>query len=105
MRGLTYVRLFQRARLLGYQIELHYLWLSSAVQAIARVRQRVEKGGHGVPAADIRRRFTRSLANLLNDYLPLADRWAVWDNRGRLPRMLASSSTHGIVQVKQVLFS
>lgn len=103
LSGLTYVRLFRQARSLGYQIELHYLWLSSAVQAIARVRQRVKKGGHDVPATDIRRRFARSLANLPSPYLPLTDRWAVWDNRGRLPQMLASSSTHSIVQVKQIL--
>jgi predicted ABC-type ATPase len=105
LSGLTYVRLFQQARVLGYQIELHYLWLSSATQAIARVRQRVEKGGHDVPAGDIRRRFSRSLVNLLRTYLPLADRWAMWDNRGREPQMLASSSTHGIVRVRQILLS
>src|SRR6266853_579755 len=57
LSGKTYIRLFQRARKLGYEIELHYLWLSSPTQAIARVRQRVQQGGHRVPAGDIRRRF------------------------------------------------
>jgi predicted ABC-type ATPase len=57
LSGKTYIRLFVRARELGYEIELHYLWLSSPEQAIARVRQRVQQGGHHVPAADIRRRF------------------------------------------------
>ena len=51
LSGKTYIRLFQRARRLGYEIELHYLWLSSPAQAIARVRQRVQQGGHHVPAA------------------------------------------------------
>jgi len=51
LSGKTYIRLFRRARQLGYEIELHYLWLSSPTQAIARVRQRVQQGGHHVPTA------------------------------------------------------
>lgn len=46
LSGKGYIRRFQRARKLGYEIELHYLWLSSPTQAIARVRQRVKLGGH-----------------------------------------------------------
>ena len=38
LSGKTYIRLFQRALKSGYEIELHYLWLSSPAQAIARVR-------------------------------------------------------------------
>jgi len=39
LSGKTYIRLFQRALKGGYEIELHYLWLSSPAQAVARVRQ------------------------------------------------------------------
>lgn len=67
LSGKTYIRLFQRALSSSYEIELHYLWLSSPAQAVARVRQRVKLGGHGVPASDIRRRFKRSLVHLLAD--------------------------------------
>src|SRR5215212_4129427 len=66
LSGKTYIRLFQRALKSGYEIELHYLWLSSPSQAIARVRQRVQLGGHHVPVSDIRRRFKRSLDHLLD---------------------------------------
>src|SRR6266702_8610141 len=72
----TYVRIFQRALSSGYDLELHYLWLSRVEQAIARVRRRVRMGGHDVPVTDIRRRFKRSLAHLIDDYLRLATRWA-----------------------------
>ena len=68
-----YVRIFQRALSLGFELELHYLWLSQVEQAIARVRRRVRMGGHDVPVADIRRRFKRSLNHLVSDYLPLDD--------------------------------
>jgi predicted ABC-type ATPase len=63
-------------------------------QAVARVRQRVRMGGHNVPAADIRRRFTRSRHHFANDYLPLATRWTVWDSRSLPAKLLASSNTH-----------
>ena len=103
LSGKTYIRLFRRARRLGYEIELHYLWLSSPAQAIARVRQRVQQGGHHVPAADIRRWFKRSLVHLLQDYLPLATRWAVWDGRGLPAKRLAISSTHDIDSLRKLL--
>jgi len=103
LSGKTYIRLFRRARQLGYEIELHYLWLSSPMQAIARVRQRVQLGGHHVLAADIRRRFKRSLIHLLNDYLPLASRWAIWDNGGLSAKQLAISATHDIESVRQLI--
>jgi len=103
LSGRSYVRLFRHARQLGYEIELHYLWLSSPVQAIARVRQRVRQGGHHVPAADIRRRFKRSLIHLTDDYLPLANRWAVWDSRGGPAKQLAISATHDIDAVRKLI--
>jgi predicted ABC-type ATPase len=102
LSGKTYIRIFQRARKFGYEIELHYLWLSSPAQAIARVRQRVQQGGHHVPVADIRRRFKRSLIHLLDDYLPLATRWAVWDSRHLPAKRLAISGINGIESVRQL---
>ena len=103
LSGKTYIRLFRRARQLGYEIELHYLWLSSSVQAIARVRRRVQQGGHHVPAADIRRRFKRSLVHLADDYLPLATRWAVWDSRSLPAKRLAISSMDDLQSVRILL--
>jgi predicted ABC-type ATPase len=103
LSGKTYIRLFQRARRLGYEIELHYLWLSSPEQAIARVRQRVQQGGHHVPAGDIRRRFKRSLVHLASDYLPLASRWAVWDSRSLPAKRLAISSLNTVESVRPLI--
>ena len=103
LSGKTYLHLFRRARRLGYEIELHYLWLSSPAQAIARVRQRVRMGGHNVPETDIRRRFERSLVHLIGHYLPLATRWVVWDNRGLPAKRLAFSPVHDIESVRQLI--
>ena len=103
LSGKTYIRLFRHAKQLGFEIELHYLWLSSPTQAVARVRERVRKGGHNVPTPDIRRRFKRSLVHLLDDYLSLANRWAIWDSRGLPAKRLAISATHDIESVRKLI--
>ena len=103
LSGVTYVRLLRGAQDRGYDIELHYLWLATPTQAIARVRRRVRQGGHDVPEADIRRRFGRSLVHLARGYLPLATNWSLWDNRQLPAKLLASSLSHDINDVATIL--
>jgi predicted ABC-type ATPase len=93
LSGKTYLALLKNAKRRGFQIYLHYLWLPNPSVAIARVHERVKKGGHDVPVADIRRRFIRSRAHFSCDYAPLADRWAVWDSRPIPPTLIAESGT------------
>jgi predicted ABC-type ATPase len=69
-------RLIQR----GYQAHLLYVWIRSPDVAVERVRSRTMAGGHSVPEETIRRRYRRSVRNLFNLYLPLADAWEVLDN-------------------------
>src|ERR1051325_258218 len=104
LSGLTYVRLFRRAKRRGYELKLYYLWLPSPDVAVARVRERVRKGGHDVPATDIRRRFHRSLANLMRHYLPLADSWTVFDNSGDNPTLVAENESGKLRVVNSEVF-
>jgi predicted ABC-type ATPase len=79
------IRLWQAA---GYRVHLIFLRLRSIRLAIARVRARVAAGGHHVPAAIIRRRFRQGWINFRQLYLPLVDRWEVYDNSGIRPILL-----------------
>jgi predicted ABC-type ATPase len=63
-----------------YVVLLLYLWLPTSSQAVERVRRRVLAGGHNIPEATIRRRFSRSLRNFFELYEPLADQWVFFDN-------------------------
>lgn len=72
----------------GYRVTLFYLSLSSVELAIARVRARVEQGGHDVPEEVICRRFVKSWRNFTDLYRPLADWWAVYDNSGPDPTLV-----------------
>ncbi len=92
LSGRTYARLLEKARAAGFYISLHFLVVPSADVSIERVAQRVRKGGHHVPEADIRRRFRRSVENFLEMYLSLADSWQVWDNEGDGLKRIADSA-------------
>ena len=64
LSGTGILRHMKLARRESYRVELHFISLDSPDQALGRIRNRVELGGHNVPEADVRRRFVRSYANL-----------------------------------------
>lgn len=80
LSGRTLVKTLHSARASEYSISIVHLLLDSADTCVARVRERVQKGGHDVPVEDIRRRFTRSAANFWELYRPLCDRWILLYN-------------------------
>jgi predicted ABC-type ATPase len=101
--GRAHTAMIRRAKAAGYSVLIHFLWLPSPMESIARVRIRVKKGGHFVPSSDIRRRFPRIMDNLVELYLPLADEWFFWDAQGFPPQALASSATHAISDVDRFI--
>lgn len=105
LSGKTYVRLLNDAKLRGYEIEIHYLWLPNANQALARVKSRVQLGGHHIPDSDVQRRFVRSVENLVDEYLPIATSWTIWDNQALPPKQIAFSDDYDISDVKQMLLN
>ena len=92
LSGLVYLQRLKRWKARGYRIEIIYLYLSSPQLALRRITGRVRQGGHAVPAADVRRRFSRSWMNFQKSYRLLADEWTVYDNSGNKPRLLAQRS-------------
>ncbi|MCW1885802.1 zeta toxin family protein [Luteolibacter flavescens] len=103
LSGRSHAHILQRAKEAGYSITLHFVWIPSAKVSLARVRQRVKKGGHNVPIIDIMRRYDRIMKNLIELYLPLADRWWIWSSVELRFTALASSETHAISDVEAFL--
>jgi predicted ABC-type ATPase len=68
LSGLTYAAMLRESKSQGYQINLCYLHLATVLHSIRRVRERVRKGGHNVPLADLKRRFLPSLRNFFQVY-------------------------------------
>lgn len=80
--GNTVVKLLEDAALKGYEVRVWYAGLASPEHHIERVKERVAKGGHNIPEADIRRRFDHSRLQLIK-LLPHLTELRVYDNTAR----------------------
>jgi predicted ABC-type ATPase len=85
-----YARRLTALRGAGYRAHLAYLSLPNPDLAVARVAERVRRGGHEVPAPTIRRRFGAGLRNFFGLYGQVVDSWQMYDNSSvEGPRLLA----------------
>jgi predicted ABC-type ATPase len=73
------IDLIKRAKLLGYTVSLYFTHLSDPVQNLARVKRRLELGGHDVPEDKILSRIPRTLENV-KAALSFVDDFYVFDN-------------------------
>lgn len=105
LSGKTYVAMIREAKAQGYRFLLHYIRIGSGDQAVGRVALRVKLGGHDVPEDDIRRRFERSRKHFIEDYVPLADEWGLWDNHSPPAVQMADSATHSLEELQTMLAS
>jgi predicted ABC-type ATPase len=74
----------------GFRVHLAFLSLPTADLAVARVADRVRRGGHEVPEDVIRRRFAAGLSNFFTLFEPVANSWQMFDNsEAEGPRLIA----------------
>ena len=57
----TLLKTISQAQDEGYTVTLMYFWLNSPDLAVARVKARVEAGGHNIPEETVRRRYGMGL--------------------------------------------
>ena len=88
LAGRGYLKLISRLRADGWRVELIYLALPSMEMSKLRVAERVAHGGHNIPAADIERRFARSLGNLLNAFSAQVDACRCFMNSDATPELV-----------------
>jgi len=81
------ISLMRRTRKAGFQVALVFVALDSADLNVARVGDRVRKGGHAIPETVVRRRYDIALARL-TQAIPLAHETAVFDNSEAMTRLL-----------------
>lgn len=77
LSGHNYARMIPQWQAEGYWVKLIFLRLGSPDEAISRVRQRVQEGGHHVPDDTIARRFHSGWSNFQHIYRDLVDEWEV----------------------------
>lgn len=88
----------------GYRIYEDYVWLRSPDLAVARVAERVRRGGHPVPEEVVRRRYDRSLQNFLTLYQPMAHSWVLCDNSGQELVQVAVGGSGGLTVFEHGLY-
>lgn len=72
-------RLCRRARASGYSVRLFYVGLDTAEESLRRIRNRVARGGHDIPADLVRARFAHRFADVAK-ILPYCDEADFFDN-------------------------
>lgn len=82
MPGGVMLKMMKRAKEAGYGIVLYFVGVDDIEIAIARVKHRVELGGHGIDEQLIRKRYER-LTECIHDVLPVCDRVVFYDNTVR----------------------
>lgn len=64
---------------LGYHVRLFYIGLDSAEESLARIENRVKRGGHDIPSDDVVRRFAGRWEAVAK-VLPYCDEAEFYDN-------------------------
>lgn len=79
LSGVRTLKTVQKAHELGYSIRLYYIGVNSADESIKRIKNRVEKGGHNIPAEDVQRRYSKRFEDLAK-VLPYCNEVRFFDN-------------------------
>ena len=102
---LAQIRLYaSKLKAQGYSIHLFFLWIPDVKIALARIADRVKRGGHDIPEKVVRRRFHKGLRNLFKLYRPVLDSWTLFDNSGVPPHLVARDKLGKLDIVDQELF-
>jgi predicted ABC-type ATPase len=79
LSGKNYLQMMLDARARRFEIVLVYIGTENVEINLARIRNRVLRGGHNVPEEDVRRRYKRSFENL-RTAIQRADHTILLDN-------------------------
>jgi predicted ABC-type ATPase len=82
--GKTITNLLIDAAQTSHQLDIWFVGLASVELHLTRVAQRVAKGGHPIPEADIRKRWIGSHENIIR-LIPFVTTLRVFDNSAAVP--------------------
>lgn len=94
------IKMVRAAKAQGYFVTVFYMWLSSPEIAIARIKARVDAGGHYIPEETVKRRYYVGLKYFFNVYVPECDRWILADNSDP-PFKIVAEGTKNAINIKE----
>ncbi len=91
LTGKTILKTIDRAKELGYELQLFYVGVSSTEIAKERIKSRVEKGGHHIENDIVEKRYYESLKNL-KEILLKFDKVYLYDNSKKYKNIFSFSN-------------
>ncbi len=88
----SYQLLIRKAQEEGYSVSVLFFWLRNVNLAKERVATRVQEGGHNIPVNVIERRYKAGIYNLFKLYLPIVDKYMIFDNSDTEPELIAEKN-------------
>ena len=79
LSGSRTIKTIKKAQELNYFIRLYYIGVNSVDESLRRIKNRVEKGGHNIPANDVERRYNKRFEDL-SEILPYCNEVKFYDN-------------------------
>ena len=91
LTGKTILKTIDRAKELGYELQLFYVGVNSTEIAKERIKSRVEKGGHHIENDIVEKRYYESLKNL-EEILLKFDKVYLYDNSKKYKNIFSFSN-------------
>ena len=91
LTGKTILKTIERAKELGYELQLFYVGVNSTEIAKERIKNRVEKGGHHIENDIVEKRYYESLKNL-KEILLKFDKVYLYDNSKKYKNIFSFSN-------------
>jgi len=95
----------KKAKDLGYQTAIIYVFLDNPQFNIERIRSRIRNGGHYIPDEDVIRRYHRSIFNFWNKYKDNVDTWEIYYNGISYFQLVMESESKEIEIVNEKLYN
>ena len=104
LSGKGFARIIERLKSARYTVTIVFIFLKSAETSVARVRNRVQAGGHHVPTEDVIRRFYRSKHNFWYTYKDLVDQWHLYYNSTEHFQVVAFGQNNQVTVINEDFF-
>ena len=104
LTGKTILKTIDRAKELGYELQLFYVGLNSSDIAKERVKNRVEKGGYNIENDVIEKRYYESLKNL-KKIISKFDKVYLYDNSIKYKNIFSFSDNTILFKDKNIIWS
>ncbi len=79
LSGVKTLKTIKKAKENDYLINLYYIGLDEVEESLSRIDNRVKKGGHDIPEADVRKRYSKRFVDLIK-ILKYCDTAIFFDN-------------------------